>query len=99
MLFRSAFLPIPLILVGAFWFQKKLAPRYAAAREAAATVSDRLNNNLAGIATIKAYTAEAQELERVRAVSDGYRARNAEAQARDPGFSGWAPPARHSLAL
>jgi len=74
-----AFLPIPLILVGAFWFQKKLAPRYAAAREAAATVSDRLNNNLAGIATIKAYTAEAQELERVRAVSDGYRARNAEA--------------------
>src|SRR5690606_36975675 len=41
-----AFLPIPLILVGAFWFQKKLAPRYAAAREAAATVSDRLNNNL-----------------------------------------------------
>jgi len=74
-----AFLPIPLILIGAFWFQKKLAPRYAAAREAAATVSDRLNNNLAGIATIKAYTAEAQELERVRAVSDGYRSRNAEA--------------------
>ena len=74
-----AFLPIPLILVGAFWFQKKLAPRYAAAREAAAAVSDRLNNNLAGIATIKAYTAEAQEFERVRGVSDAYRARNAEA--------------------
>lgn len=74
-----AFLPIPLILVGAFWFQKKLAPRYAAAREAAAGVSDRLNNNLAGIATIKAYTAEAAELEHVRAASDGYRARNAEA--------------------
>lgn len=74
-----AFLPIPLILVGAFWFQKKLAPRYAAAREAAATVSDRLNNNLAGIATIKAYTAENAELEHVRAASDGYRARNAEA--------------------
>ena len=74
-----AFLPIPLILVGAFWFQKKLAPRYAAAREAAATVSDRLNNNLAGIATIKAYTAEQAELDHVRAASDGYRARNAEA--------------------
>ena len=74
-----AFLPIPLILVGAFWFQKKLAPRYAAAREAAATVSDRLNNNLAGIATIKAYTAEAFEAGHVRAASDAYRARNAEA--------------------
>ena len=30
-----AILPIPLILVGAFWFQRRLAPRYAAAREAA----------------------------------------------------------------
>ena len=74
-----AFLPIPLILVGAFWFQKKLAPRYAAAREAAATVSNRLNNNLAGMATIQAYTAEQFETEHVRRASDGYRARNAEA--------------------
>ena len=74
-----AFLPIPLILVGAFWFQKKLAPRYAAAREAAATVSNRLNNNLAGMATIQAYTAEGFETEHVRRASDGYRARNAEA--------------------
>lgn len=74
-----AFLPIPLILVGAFWFQTKLAPRYAAAREAAATVSNRLNNNLAGMATVQAYTAEAFEAEHVRAASDGYRMRNAEA--------------------
>ena len=74
-----AFLPIPLILVGAFWFQKKLAPRYGAAREAAATVSNRLNNNLAGMATVQAYTAEAFEAEHVRAASDAYRARNAEA--------------------
>lgn len=74
-----AFLPIPLILLGAFWFQKRLAPRYAAAREAAATVSDRLNNNLAGMATVQAYTAEAFEAEHVRRASDAYRARNAEA--------------------
>jgi ATP-binding cassette subfamily B protein len=74
-----ALLPIPLILVGAFWFQKRLAPRYRAAREAAATVSTRLNNNLAGMATIQAYTAEAFESEHVRVASDGYRARNAEA--------------------
>ena len=74
-----ALLPIPLILLGAFWFQKRLAPRYAAAREAAATVSTRLNNNLAGMATIQAYTAEAFESEHVRVASDGFRARNAEA--------------------
>ena len=36
-----ALLPIPLILLGAFWFQKRLYPRYAAARDAAATVSSR----------------------------------------------------------
>jgi ATP-binding cassette, subfamily B, bacterial len=74
-----AILPIPLILVGAFWFQRRLAPRYAAAREAAATVSNRLNNNLAGMATIQAFNAQGFEAERVREASDGYRAANAEA--------------------
>ncbi|HMB55881.1 MAG TPA: ABC transporter ATP-binding protein [Arenimonas sp.] len=74
-----ALLPIPLILLGAFWFQRRLYPRYAAAREAAATVSSRLNNNLAGMATIQAYTAEAFEAEHVRAASDDFRARNADA--------------------
>jgi ATP-binding cassette subfamily B protein len=56
-----ALLPIPLILFGAFWFQRRLYPRYAAARDAAAVVSNRLNNNLGGMATIQAYTAEAFE--------------------------------------
>ncbi|MFC4729124.1 ABC transporter ATP-binding protein [Coralloluteibacterium thermophilus] len=74
-----AILPIPLILVGAFWFQRRLAPRYAAAREAAATLSARLGNNLRGMATIQAYTAEDVEAEHLRTASDGYRARNAEA--------------------
>ena len=74
-----ALLPVPLILIGAFWFQKRLQPRYAAAREAAATVSARLDNNLAGMATIQAYTAEDIEREHVRRASDDYRQANAEA--------------------
>jgi ATP-binding cassette subfamily B protein len=74
-----ALLPVPLILIGAFWFQKRLQPRYAAAREAAATVSARLDNNLAGMATIQAYTAEDAELAHVRRASDDYRSANAEA--------------------
>jgi len=74
-----ALLPIPLILFGAFWFQRRLYPRYVAARDAAAVVSNRLNNNLAGMATIQAYTAEDFEREHVRAASDQFRARNAEA--------------------
>jgi ATP-binding cassette, subfamily B, bacterial len=74
-----AIMPIPLILIGAFWFQKRLFPRYAKAREAAATVSNRLNNNLAGMSTIQAYTAEQFESEHVRAASNQFRQRNSEA--------------------
>ncbi len=74
-----AILPVPLIVIGAFWFQTRLAPRYAAAREAAATLSARLDNNLRGMATIQAYTAEDFEAEHLRLASDGYRAKNAEA--------------------
>jgi len=74
-----ALLPVPLILFGAFWFQRRLYPRYASAREAAATVSARLNNNLAGMATIQAYTAEAFEAAHVRSASDAFRSRNADA--------------------
>jgi ATP-binding cassette subfamily B protein len=74
-----ALLPIPFILFGAFWFQNRLAPRYAAVRAAAGAMSARLSNNLQGIATIKAYTAEDFEAEHIRDASDTYRARNREA--------------------
>jgi len=74
-----ALVPVPLILYGAFWFQTRLAPRYAAVREAAGALATRLNNNLTGIATVKAYTAEDFEAEHIRAGSDAYRVRNAEA--------------------
>lgn len=74
-----ALLPIPFILYGAFWFQKRLAPRYTAMREAAGGLATRLNNNLNGIATVKAYTAEDFEAEQIRQGSEHYRARNTEA--------------------
>jgi ATP-binding cassette subfamily B protein len=74
-----ALLPIPLILFGAFWFQRRLAPRYAAVRESAATLSARLNNNLYGMATIQAYTAERFEAQHLEGASDVFRRRNADA--------------------
>ena len=49
-----ALVPVPLILYGAFWFQRRLAPRYTAVRESAGALATRLNNNLQGIATVKA---------------------------------------------
>ena len=74
-----ALLPIPLILYGAFWFQRRLAPRYAAVRDSAGTLSARLNNNLLGMATIQAYTAEAFEAEHLREASNAFRTRNEDA--------------------
>lgn len=72
-----ALLPVPAILFGAFWFQKRLAPRYAEVREAAGDVSARLNNNLLGLATIKAFATEGTEADHIAQASNGYRAANA----------------------
>ena len=69
-------LPVPAILFGAFWFQKRLAPRYAEVREAAGDVSARLNNNLLGLATIKAFATESFETQHIAQASDAYRTAN-----------------------
>jgi ATP-binding cassette, subfamily B, bacterial len=71
-----AMLPIPLILWGTFAFQSRLAPRYDTMREQAGVISDRLSNNLSGIATIKSFTAEAYESDRVYQESEAYRCSN-----------------------
>lgn len=71
-----AFLPIPLIVIGSLVFQKRLEPLYVRVRGAVADLSGTLSANLAGIATIKAFTAENRERERVSAVSQAYRDAN-----------------------
>ncbi|MFP4138572.1 MAG: ABC transporter ATP-binding protein [Halomonas sp.] len=67
-----AFTPIPLIVWGAFYFQRKAGPLYADVREKVGDLSSRLANNLAGIATIKSFTSEAREAARLREVSEAY---------------------------
>ena len=67
-----AFLPIPVILWGAFYFQRKAGPRYDVVREKVSALSGRLSNNLAGIATIRSFAAEERELERLRQESTAY---------------------------
>ncbi|SFT33162.1 ABC transporter ATP-binding protein [Halomonas saccharevitans] len=67
-----AFTPIPLIIWGAFYFQRRAGPLYAEVRERVGELSSRLANNLAGIATIKSFTAEAREAERLKAASEAY---------------------------
>ena len=67
-----AFTPVPLILWGAFLFEGKAAPLYADVRARVGSIATRLTNNLAGIATIKSFTAELRETERLRQESEAY---------------------------
>ena len=74
-----AFLPIPVIIVGSLRYQRTLEKRYDAVRAAAGRIADTLTNNLGGIATIKAFTAEDREVARVTVDSRAYSAANADA--------------------
>lgn len=69
-------LPMPFILWGSVVFQRRLAPRYADVREKAGLLNERLANNITGIQTIKSFTAEAYELERLRWDSEAYQQSN-----------------------
>ena len=81
-----AMLPMPFILWGSFAFQSKLAPRYADVREKAGLINTRLANNLAGMATIKSFTAEDYEIDRVTEESEQYRRSNRHAIALSAAF-------------
>lgn len=69
-------LPMPIIAVGSIWFQKLLAPRYAAVREQAGVMNAQLSNSIGGISTVKSFTAESFEKERLGETSREYSQRN-----------------------
>lgn len=71
-----AMLPMPFVVWGAIAFQKLLAPRYADVRERVSLLNSRLSNNLSGITTIKSFTAETYEINRIREESEAYRQSN-----------------------
>lgn len=74
-----AFAPIPVILWGSFRYQRRLEPRYAVVRRRVGELAASLANNLGGIATIKAFTAEDREVARIGRESDAYRLANRDA--------------------
>ncbi|GAB4515967.1 MAG: ABC transporter ATP-binding protein [Anaerolineae bacterium] len=65
-------LPMPFIIWGSVWFQGLIGPRYSEVRERVGLLNGLLSNNLSGIATIKSYTAEKYETERIRQESGEY---------------------------
>jgi len=81
-----ALLPMPFILWGSIAFQRRLAPRYAEVREKVSLLNGQLANNLTGITTIKSFTAEAYEIQRIRAQSEAYRQSNRRAIALSAAF-------------
>jgi ATP-binding cassette subfamily B protein len=74
-----AFVPVPVILYGAYYFQHIIGPRYATVRAKAGELTSRFSNNITGIATIKSYTAEAYELQSLEAQSQQYQKANFDA--------------------
>ncbi|MFW5470476.1 ABC transporter ATP-binding protein [Knoellia sp. CPCC 206435] len=78
-LFVLAFLPIPLVIGGSMLFQRRLEPLYARVRETVSDLSGALSANLAGISTIKAFTAESRERDRIATLSTAYRQANVDA--------------------
>ena len=81
-----AMLPMPFVLWGSLMFQRKLAPLYGDVRQKVGLLSARLANNLGGIATIKSFTAETFEIERLRTESEAYRLSNRRAIAVSAAF-------------
>ena len=82
-----AAIPIPIIIWGSLRFQRLLAPRYADVREQVSMINHHLSNSLSGIATIKSFTAEDFESERLRIESNEYVERNRRAIRLSSAFS------------
>lgn len=78
--------PIPFILAGSIAFQRLLAPHYAQVREKVGLINGQLANNLSGITTIKSFTAEDYEIQRIEALSQGYSISNRQAIALSAAF-------------
>lgn len=71
-----AILPVPFILLGAFYFQNKLEDRFLDVRQRAANISAALNQNIMGLATIKSFTAQAFESKKIEHLSKQYQLAN-----------------------
>lgn len=67
-----AFLPVPFILLGAYYFQFFIGPKYEMVRAKAGELNNRFMNNMLGIAAIKSCAAEEYELNALEGTSNEY---------------------------
>lgn len=66
-------IPIPFIVLGSLYYQRKVRPYYQEVRNRVGELAARLENNISGILVIKSFTAEPFESNRLREVSEQYR--------------------------
>ena len=71
-----AMLPIPVVIYGTFFFDKKLSPLYLKVREKAGALGARLSNSLLGLLTVKSLVAEHIEVKKLDKASQAYREAN-----------------------
>lgn len=81
-----AFTPIPAIVIGAFYFQRRAQPLYLQVREMVGRLAARLSSNITGITTIKSFATEALEADSLRRDSAEYVAANRRAIAVSSAF-------------
>ncbi len=81
-----AFSPIPMIIIGAFYFQRRAQPLYAMVREKVGHLAGRLSSNIIGITTIKSFATESMEANQVREDSAAYVEANRKAIAISSAF-------------
>ena len=67
-----ALAPVPIIGLASVVFLRWIEPRYKSLRETVARLNTRLENNLGGVAVVKAFNRYAFERDRVAARSDAY---------------------------
>ena len=71
-----AVLPVPIIFVISFLFQKKLSPRYKSVRDKVGSLNSSVFNNLIGIQTIKSFMTFKHEKNRINELSKDYQNEN-----------------------
>ncbi|MBP1985857.1 ABC transporter ATP-binding protein [Halolamina salifodinae] len=72
---RLALIPvaaIPVLGYLSYWFVETIHPKYQEVRSAVGKLNSRLENNIGGIETLKSFTTEPFETERVRDSSQAY---------------------------
>lgn len=71
-----AFIPIPVIIFGSFKFTKTIASRYTRIRNAIETLNANLSNSLSGILTVKSFSRERKEFDRIVSSSEEVKSAN-----------------------